>query len=183
MLYCFFKTVTCALLVGNGTTEADIYISQHVTICVARTGLVPLCAEQTQGEIIVPAPKRLHTTVGEEEGKNTHACGQGTDRAQVPHRKNQCPVFSEALPVVQTAKRIEAFCVVLCSATRSAVQWNNLEFSINCDSWDPYHHKAVLPSDSARLGEAAGQTFSLPSPVMTSDPARLNKGFPTRKPV
>lgn len=84
-----------------------------------------------------------------------------------------------ALPLLQTVGRIVALCMVSCSATRSAAQWNNLESFTNCEGCDPYHHKVVLPSKPAR----PRQTVSFLSLAMTSDPSWLSKGFPTRKPM
>lgn len=94
----------------------------------------------------------------------------------------QHPFFS-TLPVLQRLKVIAALFMLLFSAPRPAVQWCNLNSSANFDSCDPYHHKAAPLSNVGRFVKAAGHTVSFPSLAMTSDPAQLNMGFPTRKSV
>ena len=156
--------------VGNGVTEDKDYILQCAIIYIARASLVPLCAEQIRWGI---APKR--------EGKDgEHTEGQVTERSHAPR---SAPIL---LNDITCASKTQSNCslvhvVVLCPKASSSIC--NLNSSANFDSCDPYHHKAVLFSNAGRFGKAAGQTVSFPSLAMTSDPAQLNIGFPTRKSV
>lgn len=71
MLYRSFQRMMY-FSVGDGVTGDDVCISWCVTICIAWTGLVPLCAEQTQWGIM-PAPKRLRDSY-RRRGREKHTC-------------------------------------------------------------------------------------------------------------